>query len=141
MKFNFFKSKKQSKAKPKKRVAKSSRVALHLDVINKESIRLLLKSIVMSQATNIITPTGFVFDMDSIVISSGQLVGAQATMLQIKGATAVFYIESLLAQFEIDQNNDLKPTEANLRKLREFLTKIVADQIFAIESRPNDKSN
>ena len=139
MKFNLFKTKKvRAKTKHKK---KAPRVSMNVVRIDKETIKLILKTIVMSQAERIVTPIGFVFDMDSIVVSSGQLVGAQATMLQVKGATAVFYIENLLAQFEIDQKNDLNPSHNNIVKLNSFLEKIVADQIFAIESRPNDKSN
>ena len=140
-KFKIWKFKKAKTKVRAKNKRKASRVSIKVIRIDKETIKLLLKTIVMSQAQKIVTPIGFVFDMDSIVISSGQLVGAQSTVLQVKGATVVFYIENLLNQFEIDQKNDMSPNHENLIKLNSFLEKIVADQIFAIESRPDDKSN
>lgn len=101
----------------------------------------MVKGIVLGQIANTGSAIGFVFDEDSIVTNAGQLVGAQSTALPIKGATVIFYIECLFKQFELEQKSNLSPSHENLQKLNDFLKRIVADQIFAIESRPENNAN
>lgn len=127
----------QSKKKATRKKVVSTRSPITIKKIDKELIRSLLKTAVLEAYTKTGSPIGFIFDMDSIVTSSGQLVGTQSTLLASKGATIAFYIECLYAQFEITQKNDLKPTHENLEKLNNWLKSFVADQIFAVESRPS----
>lgn len=115
-----------------------SRSAISVKILDQPLLKEMLQEIVFGQISRTGSPIGFVFDFESIVTSGGKLVGAQSTYLPTKGATIVFYMKCLFRQFEENQLNDLAPTHENIEKLREYLGKIVADQIFAVESRPDN---
>jgi hypothetical protein len=135
--FSFFRKPKHTKRKsPTKRKATSASSGGKVILIDKFIIRECLRNIILDKAPHTGSQIGFVFDMDSLVSSGGQLVGAQSTILTPKGFTIVFYLDCIYVQFQKLQEGNISLTQENLDKLTTFLKKIVVDQIFAIESRP-----
>lgn len=98
----------------------------HARLLNKETIREQIIKTILNTSWKNKYSVGIIFDMNSIVLNNGQLVGAQSSVGRDGQATIIFYIDCLFREFTT--NTKVK----NLKELDAFLLPIISEQLLSI---------